>query len=132
MDLKHGERIILRNEFIARFANKADLNSKTFIVVAVTDVAVAVQNLRSGRMYTLSIPDVIKNLEAPPNYPSSNEKRPTVILNLPPVRRPLSGLRAPTADFIAPITPVKFEFAQVSAKTAAIEAGDLLSYLYNE
>ena len=133
MDLKIGARISLKNTFIERFIDKSELSSKAFGIVAITDVAVAVRNLRSGRMYTLPIGEVAKNVEEEPKSSSPAAKQtPPVVLDLPFIKRPSKPIPFAAANFTAPEIPVKFAFARVSAKTSVVKAGDLFSYLYNE
>lgn len=62
MDISIGSKIYLKREFVDKIA--ADQKtSLDFQVVATTDHAIGLRNLRTGRNYTLSIDAVSNNVE---------------------------------------------------------------------
>jgi hypothetical protein len=105
IQLKIGERIILKSDFIKKIAAQDDLTSKTFVISAMTDVAIGLKNLRTGKSYTLRVEDVVNNAEVfePSKVTTMAGTRPSV-----PTPKPQEPTPAPSVSVqpVAPTTPV--------------------------
>lgn len=65
MEIAIGKKIYLNRDYIKKFEIDPK-TSKSFQVIAITDVAVGVKNLRNGRTYTLSTASLANNMEPAP------------------------------------------------------------------
>ena len=61
MDFSIGSRIFLKKDFIEKFT-KEEKDSMSFTVIALTDYAMGVKNVRTGRSYTLPLSSVADNI----------------------------------------------------------------------
>jgi len=62
MELSIGSKIYLKRDFIKQFEPDSK-TSKSFQIIVLTDVAVGLRNLRTNRIYTLSLAKVADNIE---------------------------------------------------------------------
>jgi len=80
MELSIGSKIYLKRDFIKQFEPNSK-TSRSFQIIALTDVAVGLKNSRTGKTYTLSVSSVALNIDPIPvvNMPMPKSK---VILNV--------------------------------------------------
>jgi len=62
MELSVGSKIYLERDFIKQFEPDSK-TSRSFQVIAITDVAIGLKNLRTSRTYTLSLAKVADNID---------------------------------------------------------------------
>lgn len=111
IQLKIGERIILKSDFIKKIAAKDDLTSKTFVISAMTDVAIGLKNLRTGKTYTLRVEDVVSNAEVfePAKTTTMAGTRPSVPAPKPQEPTPVPSVNVqpvvPPTPAVTPTTP---------------------------
>jgi len=128
MEISIGSKIYLNREFIRKFELDPKA-SKSFQVIAMTDVAVGVKNVRSGRTYTLALSKVAENMEPAPSVSIPKGRR-TAQINqpTPPVEEPTPPVEEPeppTEGFIhtAPISTGGIQIKRINAITQ-VEADD--------
>jgi len=147
MELKPGTRIILKSDYIKKFT-KEEKDSRSFQIVALTDVAVGVRNIRSQRMYTLPLDAISRNVDTtamanlnrPLQFTSHQEPpKPTVII-LNPTPPPPEPTPSPTPTpppvpivtftHVAPIPVGGISMVPISATASVITADNPFASLY--
>ena len=89
MELYIGQTVYFNRDFIRKFESDTK-TSKSFQVTAMTDVAIGVKNVRSGRKYTLSLAAAADNMEKPPTttMPAGKVVKRTAPAPTPPSESP--------------------------------------------
>lgn len=129
MELSIGSRIYLKRDFIKQF-EPDNKTSKSFQIIALTDVAVGLKNLRTSRTYTLSLAKVADNIE--PVIQSTTPKSKVALnVNIPPLPPPqplpvddsTPDLPPEMFTHIAPIPTGGLKVKRINAVTQ-VESGD--------
>jgi len=134
MNLKIGSRIFLKKTFIERIVKVSDManSSLAFGIVAITDYAINLKNLRTGKLYTIPLAEMQGNvdesadLQRPPIAPLKTEKIEVVTLNSPiKIETPTR----PRRDFTYEATAT-LHFSTATANIVVLKTGDPFAYLY--
>lgn len=125
IELKLGSRIFLNNEYLEKITQRHEKSSRSFAIVAVTDCATVLKNLRSGEVYTLPTTDVVKNAEAPQLEKASPKE--IVVVELPAPK----PKHLPSFDVIA---SGSLQIKTTISSTSVIKSKeeDIFGYLYGE
>ena len=132
MTLKLGSRIYLKKSFYDRLIKNNDpsKSSLAFGIVAVTDYAINLKNLRTGKLYTVPIGELQGNVDETvddrqPTPKKENVKKEIVTINSPiKMEEPVK----PKKDFVYETTIATLHFSPVNA-TVILVAGPF-AYLY--
>jgi hypothetical protein len=135
MNLKIGSRIFLKKAFIERIVITNDMSNSSlaFGIVAITDYAINLKNLRTGKLYTIPLAEMQGNvdesadLQRPPIAPpKTTEKIEVVTLNSPiKIETPTK----PRRDFTYEATAT-LRFSTATANVVVLKTGDPFAYLY--
>jgi hypothetical protein len=150
MEFRPGAKIILKGEYIKKFT-KEEHDSRSFQIVALTDNAVGVRNIRSQRMYTLPLEAVSRNIDivATANLTKpipffTSTTRPDVVIVSPPVipipppfvptpkPMPVPAPTPPPLMFthVAPLPKGGITIKSISAQASVISSDNPFSSLY--
>lgn len=138
MNLRIGSRIFLKQEFCDRIIKSydriksinLDKSSLAFGIVALTDYAINLKNLRTGKLYTVPIGELQGNVDETvddrqPPPKRENVKKEIVTINSPiKMEEPIK----PKKDFVYETTTATLHFPPVDA-SAILVAGPF-AYLY--
>jgi len=135
MELSVGSKIYLERDFIKQFEPDSK-TSRSFQVIAITDVAIGLKNLRTSRTYTLSLAKVADNIDHV-IIQSTTPKSKVVLsvstsLTLPPEEPEIPPpVNTPPEMFthIAPISTGGLKIKRINAITQ-IEGDDPFGSLY--
>ena len=132
MNLKIGSRIFLKKAFIERIVKANDIvgSSLAFGIVAVTDYAINLKNLRTGKLYTIPLAEMQGNVDESADLqrpaPIAKEKIEVVTLNSPiKIETPIK----PRKDFTYEATAT-LHFISATANVVVLKTGDPFAYLY--
>ncbi len=64
MEINIGERIFLKGDFVKKIVEDYSTSSRSFKIIAITDYAVGLKNIRSGRTYTITFASLLGNIDA--------------------------------------------------------------------
>lgn len=103
MEITIGSKIYLNREFIKKFETDPKV-STSFQVSAMTDVAVGLRNVRTGRGYTLSLDAVAKNMTPAPLGGGMPRGRVVASVATEPITPPVVDPVVPPVDPIEPDT----------------------------
>jgi len=136
MELSIGSKIYLKRDFIKQFEPDSK-TSRSFQIIALTDVAVGLKNLRTSRTYTLSLARVADNVD--PIAPAAMPKgRVVSSASTPPTPPPINDptldppIDAPPETFthMAPIPSGGIKIKRINAITQIVSGDDPFGDLY--
>ena len=132
MNLKIGSRIFLKKSLYIKLVDvdEPDKSSLAFGIVAITDYAINLKNLRTGKTYTISLGELQGNVDETSENPQTRPlptKKAVMTLNSPINKTSPAKLKS---DFNYEIHPTNLRFTS-NTKTVVIRSGDPFAYLYD-
>jgi hypothetical protein len=142
MEIKIGERVIMKSGFIKEITSKEkEISSRTFVITAITDIAVGIKNLRTSKSYTVRIEDVVNNIEEfePVKENRTTGAQNTVVIDIPtpkiirpapPILEPESKPKLQKATYICNNEIATIKISSKDIKAEVIKGDDPFRYLY--